>query len=72
MEKIIVLRTLFKEMWIKELGLVSKLAKKRIAFNHIIRNTINIKTKKNVFNGLRKILGILKKKDHQPMIVCNI
>ena len=63
MEKIIVLRTLFKEMWFKELGLVSKLAKKRIAFNHIIRNTINIKTTKNVFDSLRNILAILKKID---------
>ena len=57
-------RILFKEMWFKELWisfkisqkksglqnyvLVSKLAKKRIAYNHITRNSINIKTKKCV------------------------
>ena len=50
-------------MWFKELGTSVKISQKRIAFNHIIRNTINIKTTKNVFDSLRNILAILKKID---------
>ena len=50
-------------MWFKELGISVKISQKRIAFNHIIRNTINIKTTKNVFDSLRNILAILKKID---------
>ena len=35
MGKVIVLRTLFKEMWFKEIGISVKISQKRIAFNHI-------------------------------------